>query len=367
MSSRRRMLVVAPALAGAILLAIAYLAGAGSTSRAAAVASAAPSAGGPTNTARPTIVGTARQGETLTASNGTWDGQGSITYAYHWQRCDSSGSNCTNISHATNNQYTLTSDDVNKTIAVAVTATDSNGSATAYSSTVGPVSPAGSSPANTAIPTITGTAKVGQTLTATNGTWTGTTPITYTYQWNRCDANGNNCSTIDGATAVTYVAVTADAGHTLVVSVKASNSFGSGNAKSKQTNVVAPQFGEGEAIPVASVSLPDLLVISHVAFNPRVITGANSFTASFKVTDLDKHPVVGALVYAIALPYGLVATAPEVATDSTGVATITFDFAPKYVPKRGNVVFFVRARKPGDNLLAGVAARRLVQVTTRAS
>lgn len=363
MSSRRRILVLAPALAGALLLAIAFLAGAGSTSRGAGVASAA-SLAGPTNQSRPSISGTARQGQTLTASNGTWSGHGTITYAYEWQRCNSSGSDCNDISHATSKEYTLTGDDVSKTIAVAVTATDSNGSSTAYSNTVGPIAPSGSAPANTALPTISGTVKVAQTLTVANGTWTGTTPINYSYQWNRCDSSGNNCSNIDGATSATYIPVAADAGHTLQASVKATNDFGSANAKSKPTGVVAPQFGEGEAIPVADVSLPDLLVISHVAFNPTVVTGTDSFTASFRITDLDKHPVVGALVYAIALPYGLVANAPEIATDSTGTATITFDFTAKYKPKGGNIVFFVRARKPGDNLLSGVSGRRLVQVRT---
>ena len=71
---------------------------------------------------------------------------------------------------------------------------------------------------NTALPTISGTAQVGQTLTATTGTWTNS-PTSFTYQWNRAG------TPIAGATASTYVPVTADIGNTLTVSVTAANSW----------------------------------------------------------------------------------------------------------------------------------------------
>ncbi len=60
-------------------------------------------------------------------------------------------------------------------------------------------SQAASPPVNQSLPTISGTAQVGQTLTADVGTWNGASPITYTYAWRRCDTNGNSCSTISGA------------------------------------------------------------------------------------------------------------------------------------------------------------------------
>ena len=72
-------------------------------------------------------------------------------------------------------------------------------------------------PVNTVAPAITGTAEVGQTLTCSQGTWTGTAPITYAYQWKR---NGSN---IGGATNSTYVLVTADAGTTVSCTVTATN------------------------------------------------------------------------------------------------------------------------------------------------
>jgi hypothetical protein len=103
-------------------------------------------------------------------------------------------------------------------------------------------------PANTALPTIPGTAQSGQTLSATNGTWTEG-PTGFAYQWQRCDKTGANCSAISGATAQTYAAGLSDVGSTLRVAVTASNSVGpSAPASSAQTAVVtapaAQTFGK---------------------------------------------------------------------------------------------------------------------------
>ena len=58
---------------------------------------------------------------------------------------------------------------------------------------------AASPPVNTALPTITGTVKEGQTLTASNGSWSGITPITHDYQWQRCNSTGSSCGSIGNA------------------------------------------------------------------------------------------------------------------------------------------------------------------------
>ena len=70
------------------------------------------------------------------------------------------------------------------------------------------------SPTNTSPPVISGTAVVNQTLTAAPGTWSGTAPITYTYQWQRCDNAGASCADILNATAATYVLTSSDVGFT---------------------------------------------------------------------------------------------------------------------------------------------------------
>lgn len=75
-------------------------------------------------------------------------------------------------------------------------------------------------PVNTVAPAITGTAQVGQTLTASNGTWTGTPAPTYTKQWY---ADG---VAIAGATAGTYVPVAGDVGKVITAAVAAKNVAG---------------------------------------------------------------------------------------------------------------------------------------------
>lgn len=359
----RRKLVLGPAVAGLGLILLALLAGAGTFSRGGGTASAAVAAG-PTNTARPTVSGTSREKQTLTAATGSWTGTGSITYSYQWQRCDAAGVTCTNIAGATKNTYVLQTADVGKGIAVAVTATDTTGSATAYSSVVGPIAPAGSAPAYTIQPAISGSPVVGQALTVSNGTWTGSTPIAYSYQWQRCDANGKNCDLIAGATTQSYTVASADAGHTLLVAVTATNSAGSQIGFTQPTAVVTAPLAPGAPIDISKVSLPDRLVVSSAAFTPRVLSpGLQPFTAVFHVADSNGHPVVGALVYAVGLPYGRVDTPPEAPTDGNGNATMTFTPVRKLTPG-AHVVFFVRARKQGEDLLAGVSTRRLVQVVT---
>ena len=84
-----------------------------------------------------------------------------------------------------------------------VIVTGDNGEQTSVpSTTVGPIDAA--PPVSVTVPAISGTAGAGHTLTAGDGTWSGTHPLDYTYQWQRCDADGSNCTDIAGATDSTY-------------------------------------------------------------------------------------------------------------------------------------------------------------------
>lgn len=94
-------------------------------------------------------------------------------------------------------------------------------------------------PRNTALPGITGQARVGRTLTASNGTWTGSQPMNFARQWLRCSTTAlSSCVTISGATLGTYVPVLADVDFRLRVRVTATNPGGTGTATSNDTNRV---------------------------------------------------------------------------------------------------------------------------------
>jgi len=97
---------------------------------------------------------------------------------------------------------------------------------------------AGLLPINTAPPSVSGAAQLGQTLSAAPGAWSNR-PASFDYQWQRCDANGAACVAIPGATGPTYNVDAADPGATLRVSVTAGNSVGQAVAITPQTPVVS--------------------------------------------------------------------------------------------------------------------------------
>ncbi len=93
-------------------------------------------------------------------------------------------------------------------------------------------------PANYTLMTISGTPRVGELLTADTGMWSGTLPISYSYQWVRCTFADPDCLDITGATGLTYTAVTADVGFLLVLEVTATNVVATTIALSRATGVI---------------------------------------------------------------------------------------------------------------------------------
>jgi len=215
-------------------LAIVAFAFAFATATASAAIAAAPS-----NTGAPTISGTAKEGQTLTAGNGSWDNS-PTSFSYRWQRCAAAGGSCADISGATSKTYQLTSADVDHRIRVIVTATNTDGSSSANSRTTAVVA-ASNGPTNTAKPTISGTPAVGEQLTATNGTWTGGV-TSYSYQWQSCSAS-LVCADISGANGQSYNVRTADIGSSIRVQVTAKSSSGSSTASSDATAIVVSAGG----------------------------------------------------------------------------------------------------------------------------
>jgi len=311
----------------------------------------------PENTTPPAISGTAKAGSTLTASTGTWK-FAPTSYDFQWRRCDAAGNNCHDVG-PNKNTYVLTASDLGSTMRIEVRAKNQFGSNPATSAQTAVVAPGGPVPANTAAPVIGGSARVGQVLTSSNGSWSNN-PNHFDYQWLRCDSAGNNCGNF-GSNSSSERLSSSEVGHRIRVTVTARNQFGSAPATSVPTGVVAAA-GASSSIPVDAVSLPNQLTISGVQFSPRRLSSRQAFVGRFRVSDARGHLVRGAIVYAIGLPYGWVRNAPEVTTGSDGWATIQF-FPTRSMPlHRAALVFFVRARKPGEKLLFGVASRRLVQV-----
>jgi hypothetical protein len=235
-----------------------------------------------------------------------------------------------------------------------------------------------SPPTVRATPTIEGEAREGKTLTATRGEWGGKSPMRFAYQWRRCQKDGNGCSNIAGATNPTYAVRAADVDRTIRVRVTATNDDGSATGVSQPTPIVvsatnplppgspagAVRLSSGlTSVPVTSVTPPHRLVISSVQFNPPIVRSRVPFTGRFRVTDTRGFVVRDALVYVVGVPFGRIGQAPEQATDMEGWAQVQLAPTARLPLRNGySIVMFLRARKQGDDVLAGVSTRRLVQV-----
>jgi sugar lactone lactonase YvrE len=204
----------------------------------------------PALSAAPTPTGTNKQGQTLTATPGTW-ANAPTTFAYGWERCNAAGTACNAIPGAHAAAYTLTSDDAGGTIRSLVTATNVSGATTVASNPTAVIIP--QPPVGTAAPAIAGTATNLQTLAASPGSWTNT-PTKFAYQWDDCGASGAGCSAIAGATSSTYTLAFSDVADTIRVVITATNAGSSATATSNPTAVIAPVL-----VPWANTPPPGLL------------------------------------------------------------------------------------------------------------
>jgi hypothetical protein len=164
-------------------------------------------------------------------------------------------------------------------------------------------------PANTAVPTISGTTTFGETITSTTGTWSNS-PTSYTYQWSRSATSGGSYTNISGATSSTYRLVADDVGQYLKVTVTATNASGSASATSAATaqitkatptfsawSNVTKTFGDANytvTAPTVTGSIPGSF--SYSSSNTGVISissstftvaggGSTTITATFTPTD----------------------------------------------------------------------------------
>lgn len=216
-------------------------------------------------------------------------------------------------------------------------------------------------PKNKTLPTISGTALVGQTLVATHGTWSGT-PTSFHYAWSRCDTAGAACLAISGATSKIYTVTATDVGHTIRVTVTARNASGATPATSAQTAIV-PTSGCPSAtgpIPVTGVVPPERLQIAKASVSPALTRSTNTIRIHVVVQACDTRPVQGATVFAAAIPYNQFATV-QGTTGTDGTVTLTAARRSGFpaASHQRLLAVFVRASKPGDPALGGVSSRRV--------
>jgi hypothetical protein len=137
-------------------------------------------------------------------------------------------------------------------------------------------------PSNSSLPTISGTAAVGSTVTANPGTWAGSPPITYQYQWLICGGDGGACHAIAGATAQTYKFTSTDQGNTARVNVIASNADGSSSAQSAATVRVAAAAASGPVNTAPPTITGDTSAGGTLTASPGTWNGAQPITFKYQ-------------------------------------------------------------------------------------
>ena len=346
--------------------------GAGAASATSAPSPTVVAVNAPTAGSLPTVSGITREGDTLTATTGTWAGSG-LTFKYQWRRCDSAGQTCVDASaQITQNAVTLAAADAGKTMRVVVTATSSGGSATATSEPTAPIVRK-DAPVPAAVPIVSGLAREGQTLTVAQGAWNGVGTITYSYQWQRCDTAGQSCTDASTVIAQNSISLTAaDVGKTIRGRVIATNAAGATTATSAATAVVIAKDGaipsSGNALPagsgpfpVAQIVAPNRLVVKTAVARPSRITSRDAVMLTVRVVDAKGRPVEGAAVRATPLP-GSWATGTTGVTGADGRAALELRPTAKLPLVRGSLAVFLQATKPADDALLPVTGSRVIGI-----
>lgn len=185
--------------------------------------------------------------------NSTGKAPAASAYTHQWYRCDDSSlgkdttapSGCVVIAGATATTYIVTAADVGKYISDRVEHKAKTTTKVRWTATTAQVQ---SPPSNTVTPTI-GTEEtdrpmsVGSDLRVTTGTWTGTSPVTLSYQWFSClnavptasNTIPSGCTAINGATAETRTIARADVSKYMLAGVGATNAVFSPSISWKYT------------------------------------------------------------------------------------------------------------------------------------
>ena len=229
-----------------------------------------------------------------------------------------------------------------------------------------PVAPPAVAPTYTALPAITGAPEDMSTLTVSNGTWNGTAPLAFTYQWLRCSKANQGCKPIQGATASTYTLTGADVAARVTAVVTVKNAAGQFVASAPLTAKIAgarPRPGR-DSLSVAQLLPRHRLKLQSVAVTPTRLQRGRPWSANVVVTDLRGFLIAGAQV-AIADELGDVTSTPAL-TDARGAATVRLR-TTRFVPL-GRLVLTVTVSSPvAEDALATLppTTKRVVVTVSR--
>jgi hypothetical protein len=217
---------------------------------------------------------------------------------------------------------------------------------------------------------------VGAQLAANVGAWsapTGAGSVSYSYQWEDCDAQGSNCSAIAGANAATYGAAPSDIGDTLRVAVTATDSDGNETAASAPTESVQSASGTLGAAPGPGGSPPSSSTPPSGSSGPPASPGAQPTAPIPNGTVASAHAVMRlGLRRVISRSFADRAfTLKGRLLDATGtpIAGATLDVLAQTLGGRGalKVILHTRTAKGGAfSVRVPAGPSRLVEVAYRA-
>ncbi len=236
-------------------------------------------AAAPVSTAAPVVTGYAHVGYTLTATAGKWTASPAAKYTYQWQDSANGTSGWAAITGATKSSYAVVVGEATKFLRVAVTATNSQGNATANSVATDAVGNA--APSATTSPAITGDTHVGYAAKVSAGVWDANHPnVTVKYQWQLCTdkSDASSCTDVAKATGTSYTALVGDVGKFLRAKVTASNAV---KPTAQTTTYTTPivQTAINNAAPTNSV-VPALTALNGYYIGQSVKTDTGSWNVS---------------------------------------------------------------------------------------
>ncbi len=272
-----------------------------------------------TNVNPPGWSGTAQVGQTLKETNAVWS-LTSPTLTYQWWRCSVG---CAMITGATAQTYMPVAADVGAQLYVVETAGSGGGSVSAASPRTPAVTNAAGIvpvPVEQSPPALSGTSQEGQTLDASQGTWTNN-PSSFAYQWMRCD--GVSCDAVPGASGPTYTPSGNDVGDQMTVDVTAGNAGGNSTAVSSARSGVV--MGTSSVSLVATPGSP--VTDQGVTLVATVASGAAIAQTTGTITfDNGNTPITGCSNVSVPAKQSAIITCQ--ASFAAGTAQLSAAFSP---------------------------------------